>query len=275
MMKRFYQVVFLDSIAAMEGCMAPAGNGGRSPRFKALTALLSAALLLTVLNFVVLSGRFQNAASSWLWDLAIGLPDGAPKDLMLGASPLYRHAAWTFGCLFCYFLVPAAIVRHVFREPLSAYGLTGRGFVGHLPLYLALLAPVLVAVVAVSYTPSFQATYPFYRNPQGLADLLGWECLYATQFFALEFFFRGFLLHATKERLGMLAVPAMLIPYVMIHYTKPAPEAFGAVVAGTVLGVLSLRTGTIWGGVFVHAAVAVSMDVASLVQKGGLPPAGG
>ena len=83
-----------------------------------------------------------------------------------------------------------------------------------------------------------------------------------------------------------LALPA-LVPglLVALHYlvqlTRPRMGHGGDqggrrtpwIVGG--MGVLSLRTGTIWGGVFVHAAVAVSMDVASLVQKGGLPPVGG
>jgi membrane protease YdiL (CAAX protease family) len=271
MLSRLYQVVFVESLVALEGCMAVPAGGPRSARFKALTALGATAILLTLLNFVVLSGDFQAGVSDAAWNLALGLPDGTLKDALLTMSPLYRHAGWTLGCVTVYFFVPALIVTFGFRQPLSAYGLTGRGFVRHLPVYLLLLAPVLVAVAIASGTEAFQATYPFYRNPRGWADFLAWEALYATQFFALEFFFRGFLLHATKERLGMLAVPAMVIPYVMIHFTKPMPEAFGAVIAGTVLGVLALRTGTIWGGVFVHAAVAISMDVASLIQRGGLP----
>jgi membrane protease YdiL (CAAX protease family) len=273
MFRRLYTVVVLDSIVAMERCMEAPTAGGRSPLFKAMTALGATSILLTLLNFVVLSGQLQADLADRAWEFANGLSDGALKDALLAASPLYRHAAWTLGCVTCYFLVPAFIVVAVFREPLSAYGLNGRGFVRHLPIYLLLLAPVLVAVVIVSGDEAFQGTYPFYRNPKGWIDMLGWELLYATQFFALEFFFRGFLLHATKQRLGVLAVPAMVIPYVMIHFTKPMPEAFGAVVAGTVLGVLALRTGTIWGGVFVHAAVAISMDVASLLQRGGLPGA--
>ena len=271
MLRRLYQVVVLDSVSGMERCMQAPEGARRSPRFKAMTALGATAILLTLLNFVALSSEWQADLADRAWEFAIGLSDGPLKDALLAASPLFRHAAWTLGCISCYFLVPALIVVAVFREPLSEYGLTGRGFVRHLPIYLLLLAPVLVAVVIASGTEAFQETYPFYRNPHGWGDLLGWEALYASQFFALEFFFRGFLLHSLKGRLGVLAVPAMVVPYVMIHFTKPMPEAFGAVIAGTVLGVLALRTGTIWGGVFVHAAVAISMDVAALLQRGGLP----
>ena len=90
-------------------------------------------------------------------------------------------------------------------------------------------------------------------------------------FFALEFFFRGFMVHGLKYRMGIGAVVAMVIPYCMIHFSKPLPEALAAIVAGTVLGVLALRTRTIWGGVAIHCAVAVSMDWASLIQRGAIP----
>lgn len=274
MLERLYRTVVTDSLAEMDAFVVPPGTRGtgrRSPTFKALTALLAAALLLWGLNFVVLGGAWQSAFSDGMWDLAKSLPEGGAKEALLSLAPLYRHLAWTVGCLTFYFLVPALVVKGVFRERLRDHGLTGRGFLGHLPLYLLLLAPVLGCVAVAATSPAFQETYPFYRNPRGWADLLAWESMYVSQFFALEFFFRGFLLQSTKERLGVLAVPAMVGPYVMIHFTKPAPEALGALVAGTVLGVLALRTGTIWGGVFVHAAVAVSMDVTSLFQRGVLP----
>ncbi len=62
----------------------------------------------------------------------------------------------------------------------------------------------------------------------------------------------------------------MVVPYVMIHFRKPMFETVGAVIAGSVLGVLSLRTGSIWGGFLIHIAVAISMDVAAMAIRGAL-----
>ena len=45
------------------------------------------------------------------------------------------------------------------------------------------------------------SAYPFYKHAgDSWADFLGWESVYILQFFALEFFFRGFLLHGLKHR---------------------------------------------------------------------------
>ena len=63
----------------------------------------------------------------------------------------------------------------------------------------------------------------------------------------------------------------MVLPYLMIHFPKPWLEATGAIFFGVFLGVLALRSRSIWGGVVVHACVALSMDVMALVQTGKIP----
>ena len=99
---------------------------------------------------------------------------------------------------------------------------------------------------------------------------MAFERLYLMQFVAVEFFFRGFLLHGAKHRFGAWAILLPLIPYMMVHFGKPPAEAAGEVVAGLVLGFLSLRTGSILYGVVLHAGVALAMDLASLTQQGRL-----
>lgn len=129
-----------------------------------------------------------------------------------------------------------------------------------------MIAPV---VFLMSYTAGFQKTYPFYSlASRSWFDFLLFEAFYAFQFFSLEFFFRGFLLHSIKRYVGAYAIFIMIVPYCMIHFGKPMPETFGAIGAGIILGTLSLRTNSIWGGVGIHVAVAVSMDICSLWQKG-------
>ncbi len=63
-----------------------------------------------------------------------------------------------------------------------------------------------------------------------------WWALYFLQFCALEFFFRGFLLHGIAPRLGWASIFAMALPYNMLHYGKPMPEALAAIVGGIALG---------------------------------------
>jgi hypothetical protein len=131
----------------------------------------------------------------------------------------------------------------------------------------ALGIPVLYLV---SLDPDFQRTYPFFKpqgNEIGTAFLV-FEIVYCLQFFAVEFFFRGFMVLGLKPYLGRASVLAMLAPYCMIHYYKPMPEALGAIAAGLVLGSLAWRTGTILYGWALHYAVALTMDLLGLYHRG-------
>ena len=81
----------------------------------------------------------------------------------------------------------------------------------------------------------------------------------------------GVLLFGLESRLGINAVFVSVIPYCLIHVHKPVLEAFGSIVAGSVLGVLALRTRSIGGGIFVHVFVALGMDSIALWKSGTFP----
>ncbi len=118
----------------------------------------------------------------------------------------------------------------------------------------------------------FQETYPFLGLRPGerlWPRFWVWEALYACQFLALEFFFRGFLLHGLRPKFGAYAIPVMTIPYCMIHlYGKPLLESLASIPAGLALGFMSLRTRSVLLGAAIHVSVALSMDLASLWRQG-------
>jgi membrane protease YdiL (CAAX protease family) len=60
----------------------------------------------------------------------------------------------------------------------------------------------------------------------------------------------------------------MVVPYNMLHFGKPMPEALAAIVGGIVLGTLSLKTRSIWWGAALHISIALTMDVCALVHMG-------
>jgi membrane protease YdiL (CAAX protease family) len=63
----------------------------------------------------------------------------------------------------------------------------------------------------------------------------------------------------------------MCVPYCMIHFGKPYLEASGAIIAGVVLGSLSMRTKSIYAGFLVHVTVALTMDLLALDHRNALP----
>jgi hypothetical protein len=138
--------------------------------------------------------------------------------------------------------------------------------------YLGLLVLVLPVIVWASFSPAFLRAYPLYRQAgRSLFELVAWETEYVLMFFATEFFFRGYLLFGLRRAFGSLAIFVAMVPYCMWHFTKPATEALGSIVAGLALGTLALASRTIWGGVLLHVAVALTMDFSALLQKGSLP----
>ena len=187
---------------------------------------------------------------------------------------LLSYVYWSGFRVGSYILIPWFTLAMLRGERFSDCGLSGKGFASHLWIYGVLYLIILPLVIVVSYTAPFQRAYPFYGLcSRSWYDLLAWEFCYSFQFFALEVFFRGFMLHPLKRRLGSAAIFVMTVPYAMIHFRKPAPEAFGAIVAGVVLGTLSLRTRSIWAGVLVHVTVALTMDALALTHRDGWPKA--
>lgn len=185
---------------------------------------------------------------------------------------LYGFAWWSGWRVAGYVVVPMLVLAVMPGERIAAYHITLRGFVRHLWIYLLMFGLVLPLVILASTTDSFRGTYPFYRLAnRSQADLWIWEALYAVQFIALEFFFRGFLLNGLRRAIGANAIFVMIVPYCMIHYGKPLPETLGAIGAGVILGTLAMRTRSIWGGVVIHVGVAMTMDVLALR---GCPPIG-
>lgn len=194
-------------------------------------------------------------------------------DRMAGDYGELESFAWWSGWRFTgYVLLPVLAIWAMRGERVRDYFVSLKGASKHLPIYLGLFLLILPVVIIASRMPAFAQTYPFYKLANRSAlDLWAWEALYALQFLSLEFFFRGFMLKALAPRFGSGAIFVMVVPYCMIHYGKPMPETFGAIVAGIVLGTLALRTKSIWGGVLIHVGVALTMDLLALSH---CPPPG-
>ncbi|MGA8261683.1 MAG: CPBP family intramembrane glutamic endopeptidase [Arenicellales bacterium] len=153
-----------------------------------------------------------------------------------------------------------------FENPL---GLSLRYCGPHWRLYWLLVAVMLPVLWVASSAPSFYEFYPMYK-PVDLAHWVIYELVYLAQFVCVEFFFRGFALFRLESRFGLHAVTLMVIPYALIHIHKPFPEAVAAIVAGLVLGILAIKSRSIWPGVMVHTSVAFAMDVFALAHAGRL-----
>ena len=172
---------------------------------------------------------------------------------------------WSGWRVFGYIILPVVAILLMPGERVRDYYISFIGFFKHLWIYAVLFLAILPAVIIAAQTEAFYGTYPFYKLANRSSfDFWAWEFFYVIQFLSLEFFFRGFMLHGLRRSMGSMAVFVMLVSYCMIHYGKPFPETMGAIFAGLILGTLAMRTRSIWGGVLIHAGVAVSMDALAI-----------
>ncbi|MER3631816.1 MAG: CPBP family intramembrane metalloprotease [Blastocatellia bacterium] len=233
---------------------------------QAVTALLYAAIGLAGIYYLK-----QADAVNAIFGFA-ARPDIAASIINSANSNLPMLAWWVSVAMVFYFLIPALIIRFVWKRKLADFGLRMRAERDALPILSTCFAIMAPLVFLFSGTQSFAAKYPFVQISSGEPYfgplLLYWELLYFLQFFGLEFFFRGFLVHSLKNTLGFYSVFVMTVPYCMIHFGKPAAETISAVIAGIFLGWLSLRNGGIWIGLALHCGVAFLMDLLALYNKG-------
>lgn len=222
---------------------------------KTLTVFLTATVLLVVFNYWGLPSRF--AGTSFHQGVADWLGDGyRPYFLLLP----YQY--WGLSSLVIRVLAPAAIIVVVLRESPRDWGYRLTGQWEHVRPYLWFLAGMIPVLFLASSTASFQAKYPLYSFAvDGGWHFWGYQLFYGLQFLGVEAFFRGFILFGLYPRLGAYAIPVMVIPYTMIHFGKPAPETFAAIIAGFILGYLALKSRSFLWGWMLHWGVAITMDI--------------
>jgi len=239
---------------------------------KMVIVFVTAAVALTCGNFLSDGGQPQwlerILRTVGLHGLATRLHDGM---LVSTHRDFNQLVFWAVVVISAYVLPAVFVIRVVLRERVRDYGLRVRGVLSHVRVYAVVYAVAAPVIIAASFVPSFQDRYPFFHPAAGHSlwpYMYVWWALYWLQFCALEFFFRGFLLHGIEPRLGWAAIFAMALPYNMLHYGKPMPEALAAIVGGIALGSLSLKTKSIWWGAAIHISIAITMDVCALTHAG-------
>ena len=65
--------------------------------------------------------------------------------------------------------------------------------------------------------------------------------------------------------------PKAIIPvaymYVVIHWNKPMGELISSFFGGSLLGIISYYSKSIWGGIIVHVGIAWMMEIGAFISK--------
>ncbi len=143
------------------------------------------------------------------------------------------------------------------------YGIKAKG--ANVRPYVFMLLLMSVPVYLASLTEGFRQAYPTFQGFMDPAQHPDWvwlyEACYGWDFIATELVFRGFLVIALAHAGGRTVVLPMVTTYCFLHFGKPVGECIGSIFGGYILGALALRTGNIWGGIFVHLGIAWLMEL--------------
>lgn len=167
-----------------------------------------------------------------------------------------------------YLVIPVTMIW-IFtdRKSQPLYGITWKN---HNPrIYWIMLACMLPLIIGAGFLSDFLSYYPRYwfYLPVNTPGLKVWiyEICYGLDFSSIELFFRGFMVMAFSRYVGVNGILPMASFYLSIHYGKPLGEAISSFFGGTILGIISYNSGSIFGGIMLHAGIAWLMEIGSSI----------
>ncbi len=132
--------------------------------------------------------------------------------------------------------------------------------------YLLMLLIMIPLLILAGTQKDFLQVYPKAKilgsMGAGKWQYAVYELCYGFDFVSIEFFFRGFLILSLMQICGNHCIIPAACFYCIIHLGKPIGEAISSFWGGTLLGIISYNTGSIWGGLIVHLGIAWLMEVA-------------
>jgi membrane protease YdiL (CAAX protease family) len=168
-------------------------------------------------------------------------------------------------------LIPALIVKIVFRERFTRYGLFGGR---PLPVVLITLFGIVI-ITPITYFGSkrsdMSSFYPLVLNAGDSPILFVKSSLfYVLYYIGYEFCFRGYLFLGIKEDVGeWQALAISLIATVLLHVNRSQGEMIMTIIIGVAFPLVVDRFKSLWPAVFMHAYAGVSLDYWIILRRGG------
>jgi uncharacterized protein len=181
----------------------------------------------------------------------------------LAQFPELAAGLWHFAAAFVLLgLVPLMLVKAVFRERLTDYGLQwGDWAFGWKAL--AVLAPVMILLSwPAARQPDFLAEYPLNRAAGvSSAAFVVHAAAYLCFYMGWEFCFRGFLQFGLRPAVGdWNAILIQTLASCLLHLGKPLGETLGAILGGLVWGIIAFRSRSLLVPLLTHWLLGLSLD---------------
>lgn len=187
--------------------------------------------------------------------------------LSLPATDLFAWGWWFTLQGALGFVVPILILKYGFSMTRNQMGL-GAGDWKFAVSVAALYIPiVLVGTWILSDGQAFQENYPHLKEATtSWKAFFIYEALFLFYWIGWEYLWRGFVLFGTKHTLGLYAIFVQALPFAVLHYAKPFPEAMLSIVGGILLGALVWRSRSFWIAVPIHWVQMLALDLFSTLR---------
>jgi len=159
-------------------------------------------------------------------------------------------------------LLPALMIKFIFHESLSFYGVRFGDWQFGVKAFL-ILAPLMIALTYLSSRmESFAAEYPLYKGAgASLYNFMTYSLFYLVYYLGWEFFFRGYMQFGLRRRLGdWNAILIQTLASCLLHIGKPDAEIFSSILGGIVWGMVVFRTRSLLPVLLLHWLLGISLD---------------
>jgi uncharacterized protein len=180
---------------------------------------------------------------------------------------LIEYLYWFIGDFITFFVLPVLIIRIFFKEKCSGYGFQIGDYKVGLKITLIFILIMLPLIWFASASNTFANVYPHLNSARdSWSVFIIYEIGLLIYMIAWEFIWRGYMLFGLYEKFGFYSLFIQMIPFVILHNGKPMLETFGSILAGLALGILALRTKSIYYCVIAHMSVMFSIDLISTLR---------
>jgi hypothetical protein len=153
--------------------------------------------------------------------------------------PGFSIFGWILNQATGYLIIPLLIIL-LFQERLRDYGWQVKN-IKTVWWCVIIAGPIIIlGMFFISQLEQIQKHYPIYRySKSSLTLFIFYESMMIVLLLSWEFFLRGFMHFGLEKKFGKYTLLIQLIPFVLMHYNKPAVEIYSAVIGGLILGIIS------------------------------------
>lgn len=164
------------------------------------------------------------------------------------------------------YMIGPLVLLPFFKYKLKDFGIklgNVRQWVKEMLIFFVIM--VVILVISFKFT-NLKNVYPLFRAARTNVDyFILYQIIQFFHMIAWEFFFRGFMLFGLEKKYGKLSILIQTIPFAIMHFRKPALEAYGSIFAGIFQGVLGLRSRSFLPCAILHFLVALTADILGIM----------